>query len=132
MTAVRAVTGGIQVDGEDSCVVMADICRLLDQLISRNSLAAEDVISLMFTAPPGLACQDPAAAAASVGLAGVPVVHLTNIAVFCPGTRVFRVLAHVLTERPRGVLHDVYLNGAAEAGAEDRVPPRAEPVPAIG
>src|SRR5437868_3114126 len=126
MTAVRAVTGGIQIDGEDSCIVMADICRLLEQLIRRNRLAAEDVISLMFTAPPGLACQDPAVAAAGLGLAGVPIVHLTDIAVCCPGTRVFRVLAHVLTERPRGMLYDVYLNGATEVGAQDRAPLHAK------
>jgi chorismate mutase len=63
VTAVRAVRGAIQVDRDDAEVILADSGALLAEVIRRNDLAAEDIISVVFTTTPDLASGFPAAAA---------------------------------------------------------------------
>lgn len=111
--AVRAVRGAIQVDADDRALVLAGTSRLLTEVLRCNSLDAEDLISVIFTATPDLTSEFPAYAARRLGFTDVPLLCATEIAV--PGSmpRVLRLLAHVETEKPRSDLHHVYLDGAA-------------------
>ncbi|MFI6235571.1 chorismate mutase [Micromonospora sp. NPDC050784] len=114
MTAptLRAIRGAIQVDRDSPDVVGAGTRLLLDEVVRRNELAPDDLVSILFTATPDLVSCFPAVAARHVGLHDVPLLCAAEIDV--PGAlpRVVRMLAHVLTARPRAAVRHVYLGGA--------------------
>lgn len=111
--AVRAVRGAIQIDEDTREAVLDGTAELVRAVLERNALAAEDVISILFTATPDLTAEFPAYAARLLGLTDVPLMCACEIAVPGAMPRVLRLLAHVETERSRAGLRHVYLRGAA-------------------
>ncbi|HVK24717.1 MAG TPA: chorismate mutase [Actinokineospora sp.] len=112
MTAVRAVRGAIQVDRDERDLIIADTRTLLEEILLRNDVAEEDIISVFFTMTPDLASGFPAAAARELGLVDVPLMCATEIAVPNALRRVVRVLAHINTDLSRSDVEHVYLRGA--------------------
>ena len=111
--AVRAIRGAIQIDADDRDEILQATAELVAAVMERNSVAAEDLISIVFTATPDLTAEFPAYAARQMGLTDVPLLCTTEIAV--PGSmpRVLRLLAHVESELPRADIRHAYLRGAA-------------------
>jgi chorismate mutase len=109
---VRAVRGAIQVDADDREAILAAVTELVTEVMERNSLTTDDVISVIFTATPDLTSEFPALAARKLGFHDVPLICASEIAV--PGAlpRVVRLMAHVETDKPRQDIHHVYLRGA--------------------
>ena len=109
---VRAIRGATQVDADDQELVSEATAELLTEVMSRNGLTADDVISVLFTNTPDLTSAFPAAAARKVGFGEVPLLCATEIDV--PGAlpRIVRLMAHVETDRPRSEVKHVYLHGA--------------------
>jgi chorismate mutase len=114
MRVVRAVRGAIQIDRDDPEVIFKDTGELMLEVIRRNQLDTEDIISLFFTVTPDLVSSFPAAGARGLGLGEVPMLCATEIGVPNAMERVIRLLAHVQTERPRSAIEHVYLRGAAQ------------------
>jgi chorismate mutase len=111
--AVRAIRGATQVETDTREEVLAGTTELVQAVMDRNEVAAEDLISIMFTATPDLTSEFPAYAARALGLTDVPLMCATEIAVHGAMPRVLRLLAHVETDRPRAEIRHVYLRGAA-------------------
>ena len=111
--AVRAVRGAIQVDRDDREEVLDATTELLTTVLSRNGLAPDDLISVVFTATPDLTSEFPAYAARRMGITDVPLLCASEIAVPGAMPRVLRLLAHVETELSRAQVRHVYLRGAA-------------------
>jgi len=111
--AVRAVRGAIQVDGNDRELILEGASELVTEVLHRNAIAAEDLISIVFTATPDLTAEFPAYAARLMGLTDVPLLCSTEIAVPGAMPRVLRLLAHVDTPLARADIRHVYLRGAA-------------------
>lgn len=111
--SVRAIRGAIQVAGDDREAILDGTRELVLEVLRRNELTSDDIISVIFTATPDLTADFPAYAARTLGFDDVPLLCATEIAV--PGAlpRVVRLLAHVETDRPRAALHHAYLRGAA-------------------
>jgi chorismate mutase len=111
--AVRAVRGATQVDRDDRQEILDATTELLREILARNGLSQEDLISVVFTATNDLTAEFPAYAARQMGFSDVPLLCATEIAV--PGSmpRVLRVLAHVETDRPRAEITHAFLRGAA-------------------
>ena len=111
--AVRAVRGAIQVDANERDEILQGTSELVAEVLRRNEIAPDDLISIIFTATRDLDADFPASAARQLGLTDVPLLCTTEIAV--PGSmpRVLRLLAHVETDRPRSEIRHVYLRGAA-------------------
>jgi chorismate mutase len=111
--AVRAVRGAIQVDGDTREEILDGSAELVRNVLDRNGLSADDIISIVFTATPDLTAEFPAYAARLLGLTDVPLLCASEIPV--PGAlpRTLRLLAHVETDRSRAELRHVYLRGAA-------------------
>ncbi|WP_169945040.1 chorismate mutase [Microbispora sp. H11081] len=109
---VRAVRGAIQVDGNDRDAILAGTTELVTEVMGRNALTTDDVISVIFTCTPDLTAEFPALAARKLGFHDVPLLCATEIDV--PGAlpRVVRLMAHVQTDRPRQEIQHVYLRGA--------------------
>lgn len=111
--AVRAVRGATQVDHDDREQILTATTELLEEVLHRNGLAHDDLISVVFTATPDLHAEFPAYAARQMGITDVPLLCAAEIDVPGAMPRVLRLLAHVETERPRADLRHVYLRGAA-------------------
>jgi chorismate mutase len=110
--AVRAIRGAVQVDADERDELLAATTELVNEVMTRNDLTTDDVISVLFTATPDLTAAFPALAARKLGFTDVPLMCASEIAVPDALPRVVRLMAHVETERPRSELHHVYLRGA--------------------
>jgi chorismate mutase len=111
--SVRAVRGAIQIDLNERDAILAGASELVSAVLSRNEIASDDLISILFTATPDLNAEFPAYAARLLGLVDVPLMCACEIAVPGAMPRVLRLLAHVNTTRSRAELRHVYLGGAA-------------------
>ena len=110
--AVRAIRGAVQVDADEREAILEATAELVAEVLSRNDLTAEDVISVLFTATPDLTAEFPALAARKTGFHAVPLMCATEIPVPGAMPRVIRLMAHVETDRPRSEVQHVYLRGA--------------------
>lgn len=112
MSTVRAVRGAIQVERDDPAVILAETRTLLEEVLRRNALAPEDVISVFFTMTPDLRGGFPAAAARQLGLVDVPLMCATELDVPTGMRRVIRLMAHIHTDLSQADVAHVYLRGA--------------------
>nr|WP_218909582.1 chorismate mutase [Nocardiopsis sinuspersici] len=110
--AVRAIRGAVQIDADERDQVLEATAELVSEVMRRNALETDDVISVLFTATPDLKSEFPALAARKLGFTDVPLMCATEIAVPHALPRVVRLMAHVETDRPRSDLQHVYLRGA--------------------
>ncbi|MFI9811600.1 chorismate mutase [Saccharothrix variisporea] len=111
--AVRAIRGATQIDADEREQVLEATAELVREVLERNGLTSEDLISVVLTATPDVVSEFPAYAARMAGLADVPLLSATEIDVPGAMPRVIRLLAHVETDLPRGSVKHVYLRGAA-------------------
>lgn len=109
---VRAIRGAVQVDRDDPAEILAATRELLTEVVGRNGLTPDDLISIVFTLTPDLTSCFPAVAARDLGLDDVPLLCAPEVGV--PGAlpRVVRLLAHVESDRPRSAVCHIYLRGA--------------------
>ena len=117
-TRLRALRGATSVADDTPAAIEAATRELLEEIMARNSIEAEDLVSLVFTSTPDLTSAFPATAARGLGLGGVPLLCAQEIPV--PGAlpRCIRVLIHLYTDRDYASLRHVYL-GAARQLRED-------------
>jgi chorismate mutase len=111
-TEMRALRGATSVAEDTPEAIEAATRELLEEMLGRNSIAAEDLVSLIFTSTPDLTSAFPAAAARGLGLGGVPLLCAQEIPV--PGAlpKCIRVLMHLYTDRDYASLRHVYLGEA--------------------
>src|SRR5437879_6500582 len=67
-----AVRGATTVASDTREDVIDRTTRLLKELLARNDISPEDIVSIVFTATDDLHSEFPAAAARAIGLVGVP------------------------------------------------------------
>ena len=110
--SVRALRGATTVSQDTEAQVTERVQELLTEIMTRNGLALDDVISAIFTTTAAVVSMFPATAARGVGFGTVPLLCASEIPV--PGSmpRCIRVLLHVTSERAPGDLRHVYLHGA--------------------
>jgi chorismate mutase len=89
-----AVRGANSVTENTAEAILSATDELMRELLKRNALAAEDIVSCIFTLTPDLDAQFPAVAAREMGLSSVPLLCAREIPV--PGAlpQVIRVLMH--------------------------------------
>lgn len=86
--------------------------RLLHELLQRNTIGSEDIVSIFFTATEDLSAAFPAEAARRMGLGAVPLLCAREIPVRGSMPGVVRILLHFHTARPQREIVPVYLDGA--------------------
>jgi len=108
---LRALRGAITVEENDAGAILAATEELVRELMDRNELAAEDLVSCIFTCTDDLDAEFPAVAARNLGLSSVPLLCTRELNV--PGSlpRVIRVLLHCYAPED-GELSHVYLREA--------------------
>ncbi len=117
---VRAVRGATTVRDDTPDAVTGAVVALLGDILTRNDLLEDDIISILFTATEDIVSIFPATAARSMGLGAVPLICARELAVVGSVPRCIRVMLHVTTDRPREEIHHVYLEGAQ--GLRDDLP----------
>lgn len=111
--STRAIRAAIQIDANDRDQILEGVSELVREVLARNHLDQDDLISIVFTATPDLTAEFPAYAARLMGMTDVPLLCATEIAVPGAMPRVLRLLAHVETDLTRNEIHHPYLRGAA-------------------
>ena len=109
---VRAIRGAVQVDADEREAILEGTTELVSEVMTRNDLVPDDVISVIFTVTPDLTTEFPALAARKIGFHNVPLICAAEIPVPGAMPRVVRLMAHVETDRPRSAIQHVYLRGA--------------------
>lgn len=111
---LRALRGATTATADEGQAIVDATERLLAEMIGRNGIATEDLVSMIFTTTSDLSAEFPAAAARTLGLSSVPLLCAREIDV--PGSvpRCIRVLMHLYTTRGDETLRHVYLEGAEQ------------------
>lgn len=110
--SVRGVRGATTVEANDRRRILAATRELLDLIVERNGIRAEDVASALFTVTPDLDAEFPAFAARELGWTEVPLVCGREIPVPGALASCIRVLLHWNTDRPQREVRHVFLHGA--------------------
>jgi chorismate mutase len=109
---VRAARGAIVVSQDTAEHVLGATQRLLHEMTERNGVAADDLVSALFTVTDDLRSAFPAEAARRMGLGMIPLMCAREIPVAGSMPRVVRVLMHFYTDRTLPEIVPVYLDGA--------------------
>ncbi len=118
--SVRAVRGATTVEADTPEAITERVVALLRQILERNRLDEDDIISILFTATEDIVSTFPATAARSMGLGAVPLICARELSITGSVARCIRVMLHVTTDLPRDQIHHVYLEGAQ--GLRDDLP----------
>ena len=89
-----AVRGAAQAEANDPAAILAATEQLMRDLIERNGLEADGLVSCLFTTTGDLDAEFPAVAARNVGLKAVPLLCAREIDVPGAMPRVIRVMVH--------------------------------------
>ena len=106
-----ALRGATTVDVNDAHAILGATEWLLREIMKRNELQTDDVVSCIFTLTDDLDAEFPAVAARNIGFGRVPLLCAREVAV--PGAlpRVIRVLMHYYASELHRTQH-VYLGDA--------------------
>jgi chorismate mutase len=118
--AVRALRGATTVDADTEEQVNQRVKALVAEMLERNAIDKQDIISIFFTATDDVRSVFPAAAARAMGLGDVPLLCARELNVAGGMPLCIRVMMHLTTDRSRSELHHVYLEGAK--GLRDDLP----------
>jgi chorismate mutase len=91
---VWAVRGAVCPAQNDEDSILAATTELMNELMARNKIGPDHMVSVIFTATSDLDATFPAAAARKIGLEHVPLLCAREIAVPDSMPRVIRVLLH--------------------------------------
>jgi len=108
---LRALRGAITVDANEADAILAATEEHMRELMERNALDPDQMVSCIFTCTRDLDAEFPAVAARNLGLSSVPLLCAHEIDV--PGAlpKVIRLLVHCYLD-PDSVPRHVYLREA--------------------
>ena len=108
-----ALRGATSVTENDAAAILDATEELMHEILGRNTLSTENLVSCIFTLTPDLDAEFPALAARKLGFQEVPLLCCREIPVPTAMPRVVRLMMHVETELTRPQVQHVYLRGAA-------------------
>lgn len=111
-TSVLALRGAITLDRDERDHMVERVQRLLAEMLERNSVRHDDLISIFFTATPDLHSAFPAVAAREMGLGDVPLICAQELDIEGAMPRCVRVMMHLNSPFGRDELRHVYLEAA--------------------
>lgn len=114
---LHALRGAVSVPRDDSEEILGATTELMGEIMSRNELEPDRVVSCIFTVTEDLTAEFPAVAARALGFERVPLLCAREIPV--PGSlqRVIRVLIHYYAAADHEPAH-VYLREASTLRAD--------------
>jgi chorismate mutase len=110
--AIRAIRGATCLSANNVEEMNEAVAELIDQMLNRNKISEDAVISIFLTGTPDLTCAFPAAGIRIHGLTDVPLMCAQEMNVDGALERVVRIMAQVETDQSRSDVEHVYLRGA--------------------
>lgn len=110
--AIRAIRGATCLTANEVEEMNQAVAELIDQMLNRNNVSPDAVISIFLTGTPDLTCAFPAAGIRIHGLTDVPLMCAQEMDVDGALERVVRIMAQVETDQDRSEVEHVYLRGA--------------------
>lgn len=107
-----ALRGAITLEDDSQAEVMEKTQRLVKEMLARNDVGHDDLVSIIFTATDDVSAEFPATAARAAGLGDVPLLCARELSVDGGTPLCIRVLIHCYTAKDRSELRHVYLEGA--------------------
>jgi chorismate mutase len=111
--AVRGIRGAITVTSNTGEEIVDRSKYMLEEVVRRNDLQVEDVVSAFFTVTPDLDAQFPAVAARHLGWLYTPLMCASEIPVKGSLEMCIRVLIHVNSRKTQEEMVHCYLDGAS-------------------
>jgi prephenate dehydratase len=108
----HAIRGATSVDADDPGQIAEATRELLGQIVERNWLELDEIVSCWFTVTPDLTSAFPALAARELGWVDVPLLCASEIPVAGSMPRCLRVLVEIEPRAPRLLDTHVYLRDA--------------------
>ncbi|HEV8649884.1 MAG TPA: chorismate mutase [Actinomycetes bacterium] len=108
-----ALRGATTVDADVREAVIERTSELLVQLLDRNGVGHDDLVSIIFTATDDLVSEFPAAAARALGMGDVPLLCARELGIAHGNPSTVRVMVHCYSTRARASLRHVYLRQAS-------------------
>ena len=108
---LRALRGATTVERNEPEAILHATEELVSAVMDRNALAADDLVSCIFTCTDDLDAEFPAVAARRLGLSAVPLLCAREIAVPSAMPRVIRLMVHCYAA-PESEPRHVYLRDA--------------------
>jgi chorismate mutase len=109
---LHALRGAISVGSDEAEEILDATTELMREIMDRNALSPEQVVSCIFTVTDDLTAEFPAVAARALGFERVPLLCAREIPVPRSLPRVIRVLIHYYADGEHEARH-VYLREAA-------------------
>lgn len=109
---VAALRGAITLERDERDHLLERVSQLLSEIMDRNGLVHDDLISILFTATDDIHSAFPALAARQLGMGDVPLICARELDIDGSMPRCIRVMIHITTDRPRSELRHVYLEDA--------------------
>lgn len=111
-THVLAIRGAITLEHDEREHLLERVGLLLSEMLGRNAVDHDHLVSILFTATPDIHSAFPAAAARKMGLGDIPLICAQELDIEGGMPRCIRVLMHFNTDRSRDELRHVYLEAA--------------------
>ncbi len=111
MIAIRGATTAEENSRE---AVLSATRELLAEMLRRNSLSREVLVSMIFTGTPDITAAFPAEAARQLGMTDVPLLGAQEMNIAGALPLCVRVLIHADLHVPRGTVRHVYLREAVK------------------
>lgn len=108
-TSLRALRGATTFDVDEAEHVSERVVELVREMLDRNGVHHDDLVSIIFTATDDLTSTFPATAARRLGLGDVPLLCTRELAIEGSMPRCVRVLMHLESHLDRAQLRHVYL-----------------------
>jgi chorismate mutase len=112
-----AVRGAVQAEANEAEAIVGATEQLMRELLDRNALSAEAMVSCLFTTTGDLDAEFPAVAARRLGLDSVPLICAREIDVPGAMPRVIRAMVHYYAPVGHTPAH-VYLGATQELRAD--------------
>ena len=109
---LRGLRGATTIELDTVEQISSRTAELLREMLTRNDVDKDHLVSIIFTATPDIHAAFPAAAAREMGFGDVPLMCAQELAIDGGTPLCIRILAHIDTPKNRAELRHIYLYGA--------------------
>lgn len=109
---MRAIRGATCLERDDAELMREAVAELLGEMLARNAVDTDQLVSVILTGTPDLTSAFPAAGARAFGLVDVPLMCAQEMDVTGALERVVRIMVYADIDTPRADIQHVYLRGA--------------------
>ncbi|MDD6484809.1 MAG: chorismate mutase [Clostridiales bacterium] len=109
---VRAIRGATTAESNSREEILAAAGEMVKEMISKNGIDTEDMISILFTLTPDLDAVYPAVAVREMGITDVPLLDFAQPDVNGSLKKCIRAMIYINSDKSNKELKHIYLKGA--------------------